>query len=113
MPHLTHLGLLFASFPTLIFETRLSAANRVDVTFSDVGSRLRAQIVQHLVAESAGCFPLKERRLEDLRVSLCFARAFARADQIRDSVKMLTRCVTCWLDSPLGFSREMFGATFG
>ena len=95
MTQVTHLGLLFTPFPTLIFETRLCAANRIDVAFGDVGSSLRAQIVQHLVAESAGCFPLKERRLENLGVSLCFVRAFARPGQVRDSREMLTRCVTC------------------
>lgn len=111
--HLTHSGLLFASFPTLIFETGLSSANRVDVAFGDVGRRLRAQVVQHLVAESSGSFPLQERRLEGLGVSQCFVRAFARPNQVRDSVELLTRCVTCWLDNPLGSSREIFGATFG
>lgn len=63
----THLGLLLSSFPTLVLEARLDAADRVDVPLGDVGGGLRAQVVAHLVAESRRGGALQGRELSAWR----------------------------------------------
>lgn len=69
----THLGLLFPSFPSLIFQARLSATNRVDMSFRDVRSCLRAEVVEHLVAEAPRGFSLEQGRLGECTVRIALS----------------------------------------